>query len=690
MNRQFWCLFVFEQSESTVLIGETLGANQGRRVNKRSSKIKNFKLLLIVIIWSSALINVVLNDDPTQKGTPSGSGSACVSDFVMQIVLANQWKNQKVNNLNINQTRRKFGFKFRNLSQLILHVKHEVIRVLWLRNFQAKAKVKNEKHTTTVSRWTRDSDIFKYSWILTSHISRVRQFCISTAYLISITIYILLIRGNIESNPGMLSKVNTISRSILTFNCNGLGDSRKLKRLLTKLATIVEKGGIVFLQETHIVKLERIRSAWKHKFLSNCKRTNSAGVMILFGNEYEVVEQHNDEEGRFIAAVIKNEDSTNIISNVYFPNDHKDGIDFAENVYEQILELQHRHPDIETICAGDFNVCLREEDSMNRVGSHNEKLLATTIIENNKITNLTDAYRMMHKKEGFTWKRGICYSRLDYVFVSENIKRNINEASAIWSFESSDHAAVKIDLEEKDVPKKGPGIIKVNTKILEDPRTTLEIEKEIEEMMKQVGEHWDPHTTLEFMKVAIRSVIADKNGNLRKVMRNEVMEKEEELQEMEKMKINAIKETEENNEERLRRLDPINKAITALNESLNKLRNKLSETKAFLNKVKWFEYGEKSNKFFLNLAKSRQKQKLISVIKNGNITYKGQAEVTKGVRSFYEDLYEAKSTNNMNTDDDFYKNCPSLNEERRNFMDENLSLDELAASTSCSHSAVQG
>jgi hypothetical protein len=46
------------------------------------------------------------------------------------------------------------------------------------------------------------------------------------------------------------------------------------------------------------------------------------------------------------------------------------------------------------------------------------------------------------------------------------------------------------------------------------------------------------------------------------------------------------------------RLNTIEKAATSLKSKLLKLRKKFSDTMAFVSRAKWFEYGEKSNKFF--------------------------------------------------------------------------------------------
>ena len=155
---------------------------------------------------------------------------------------------------------------------------------------------------------------------------------ISNAMIKLLTIYLMLICQGIEEHPGPPKKYE-----IITYNCNGLRDRNKLKRLLGKLNKTVSNGAIVFLQETHIVNTDYLKLIWKNKFLSNCNRTNSAGVIILFSDKYEIQCSHDDNDGRHTIAVLKNEEETIIVSNVYFPNDHREGIAFAEKVYLKYL-----------------------------------------------------------------------------------------------------------------------------------------------------------------------------------------------------------------------------------------------------------------------------------------------------------------------------------------------------------------
>jgi exonuclease III len=227
---------------------------------------------------------------------------------------------------------------------------------------------------------------------------------ISTCEMISRTIYLDLLRQNIESNPGMDGKRPTFS--ITTYNCNGLGDKKKLRRLLAKADPIVRKGGVILLQETHLTDTNYLKLIWKHNFVSNCIKSNSAGVMILFNKDYDIVDTYSDNKGRNLIAVLLNGDTKFIISNAYLPNDHREGITFAEEMYLKILEYQYKYPEYVIIAGGDMNVCMNEKDLINRNSSTAENSLSDSIRNNNKITNMTDAYRFIHKEGGYTWKKG--------------------------------------------------------------------------------------------------------------------------------------------------------------------------------------------------------------------------------------------------------------------------------------------
>jgi hypothetical protein len=205
--------------------------------------------------------------------------------------------------------------------------------------------------------------------------------------------------------------------------------------------------------------------------------------------------------------------------------------------------------------------------------------------------------------------------------------------------------------------------------------------------MNQTDDSWNPHARLEFLKVAIRSVFSSKVSEIQKGVNEEIKETEEELNQMENLKIKVLTKPNIDQEEKNKRIETIENATTSLKSTLLRLLKTISDSMAFVSKPRWFEYGEKSNKFFLNLNKCRQKQKLISKITNNEKAYVGQEQVSKGITDFYKELYSAQPAQKKN-DMNFYANCPKLSEEQAKFLDKDLNLKGLQdALSSCKESS---
>jgi hypothetical protein len=197
-------------------------------------------------------------------------------------------------------------------------------------------------------------------------LSSISKYYRSNITMIMLTIVITLVCQGVERNPGPQRRIE-----IITYNCNGLGDRKKLRRLPMKADKKVQNGAIIFLQEMHIVNTDYINLIWKNKFVSNGHTTSSAGVIILFNNKYDLKLSIDGKDGRQIVRVIQNNDTTIIAANAYFPNDHKEGTKFAESFYLKILEAQNEYPESLTICASYFNTCILNEDSMGRNKTRN-------------------------------------------------------------------------------------------------------------------------------------------------------------------------------------------------------------------------------------------------------------------------------------------------------------------------------
>jgi exonuclease III len=489
-----------------------------------------------------------------------------------------------------------------------------------------------------------------------------------------------LILGGVHPNPGPEDGQNREGSVVpdlafLTFNCRGLNDVAKLRRLLVKLNALVKKNYIIALQETHKINIRTLETYWKNKYIVNCNSTNKKGVVILFNNEYSVNHVYKDEEDRVIIAELESEKTKVIIGNVYYPNDHNEAIVFSENMYSQIMEFQYRSVDAYTCVMGDMNQCLNEEDSVNRIGSLKEKELAKLTISNNETCNLVDSYRVCERVGGFTWKRGNCYSRLDYILISDELQEKIVKVGLDWCLEKSDHAAVLCNIKLTNNIKKGGGIVRLNSDILKNPDTVKEVGRQLKEYLDQAPEEWNPHTKLEYMKVGIRTVVAGVTGVMNKYKKDTIKDIEDQINRINKVREDEIGKTSP--DERL--LEKINEANEELSSELDILRAKYSEDLAFKSGVRWYEEGEKSNKYFLGLMKVRSRQKIISEIGNGGQRQGTQSGIMNCIRLFYEELYSKReAVREEMVNRDFFKLCPKLSEQSRVDIDREITLNELS------------
>jgi hypothetical protein len=233
-------------------------------------------------------------------------------------------------------------------------------------------------------------------------------------------------------------------------------------------------------------------------------------------------------------------------------------------------------------------------------------------------------------------------------------------------------------------------MIKVNPVILNDPIRLEQVRAEIIFLTNQIPSNWNGHMKLEYLKVILRSTIGKFTGIIRKDLEEEISSLEESLNDIVHLKQKVVlkgKNPDESDEKFNHRTENIRIASTKIANELDNTRKKLESQKAFKATANWYEYGERSNKFFLNLNKFRNKQKLISYIKNDDIEYKGQSEVMAGITNFYSKLYSKVRTPATN-DETFFNLCPKLSEQNKAKLDDKISLEEMfQALKSCGETA---
>jgi exonuclease III len=480
----------------------------------------------------------------------------------------------------------------------------------------------------------------------------------------------LLLSGDIELNPGPGPSDQEIS--VITYNARGLKDKLKLKRVLNSCYNCLKdnRDTFIMLQETHLdsKEVDSFNLLWRHGLLASPGIGRQHGVVTLFDKSWDVEFTLTDEVGRYCLLGVKKHEHHLLIINIYAPNDHD--IRFFEKVYDQIMEYQNDHPDAKIVIGGDFNLVMGLDDSVNRGANAAELASRSLIIDRNSVLDLVDGYRKVSSTGGFPWTRGNCMSRLDMIFLSLDLCEREIKAETNWAFDVSDHASVKITFKIKGKLTRGKGLYRVNTSPLDNVHSMTWIKNEVAHQLSEMPKIWDPHKKLDFMKVVIRSILsqaAAKENNKARVEEGAIKSQLNYLISVKEGKLLANPDDDS--------IRTINECISALEAELNVILENRAKFLAIRSGAKWYEDGERSNKYFLNLIKERGEQTLITQLDDGIKILSTQKEISEHITKFYKELYEEKEANQNY--DDLFSDLPSLSQDDRDFLDRPITLSEL-------------
>ena len=454
-----------------------------------------------------------------------------------------------------------------------------------------------------------------------------------------------------------------VSLKIISQNCNGLGDA--LKRRAVFHSFHLKKVDILMLQETHATEItEKIwQTEWGGKALFSNGSSNSKGVAILFkpNLNYTLHEVKKDTEGRLLCIDIEINDHRFTVCNLYAPNE--DNPDFFKECAEYIEQFDNATK----VIAGDFNLVM--DISMDKKGGRpvtnfNSQSLLHTYMEE---ADLVDIWRLQHPSDRiFTWKRlepSPIFCRLDMFLVSYDIVGKTEKSSIIPGFRS-DHSAVSIDLNLSSQPR-GNGFWKLNTSLLADHDYIQTINNCIEEG-KSKYDSQTPTLKLELIKFAVQGESINFSKNKSKSKKNimQVLDK----------KIKRL-ETCLAAESDSYKIDKIHKDLNSANLELQKLVDEKTKSAMFRCRTKWYEYGEKSSKYFFNLERSNFNKKVMNstYLPDGTLT-KNPDKILKEQRNYYEKLYTSDENVEFKIEN---KNDPKISDLDKDLVDKDITIDDL-------------
>ena len=495
-----------------------------------------------------------------------------------------------------------------------------------------------------------------------------------------IRMLLLLVAGDVERNPG------PEDITLVTQNCRGLKNKDKLKQLLNRLSNMkIGNTKIVALQETHLdLDQSYIKYMWSGVMAITPGVGSKGGVVTLLSGNISIHEQIDVEnEGHILLAeLISNKDAvTLIIANLHSPCAH-DGtkIAFFSKILNTVTDLKLNHDNCEVIIMGDFNTTFWSSDRINTVRSRSEIKVAEEIKAMFLELNLRDCWNEFDKT--MTWRHGDKMSRIDRIQWSDSLDLIHKSTITDWTITTSDHSAVIVELKAKKLIRKTNAITRIDTAFLNNVKLRSEFLSEINQKVQQLEDtNLDPHGRLEFLKVAIRSAAIEIATNHKKKMEQEFNEIQKEM--------NFWQTTFENG--------TIPQFKQSARENLDILmarRDKyLSERGKYLSersKSKWYQEGERSTKYFLNLNRARcNKNEMSDLEIDGNLINDPQ-QINKYVEQFYSNLYGKgdKSLINEGKLESFLNNLGVVPDEKIQELDRKLTVDELYNTLkSCSDSA---
>lgn len=246
---------------------------------------------------------------------------------------------------------------------------------------------------------------------------------------------------------------------IISWNVNGL------RSVLGKgLYKFLEKGkyDIVMLQE---VKMDTVPISLEelgyHAYMSPSKKKGYSGTLTLAKKKpvsvsYGIGHDGFDSESRVVTV----ETPDFYVVNVYFPNSRRGltRLDFKmefNGKFERFVQtLRKRKP---VIVGGDFNVAHTELDiARPKDNIHNAGFTPRERKWMDRLLSLgyIDSYRMFVKEGGhYSWwtyrvnarERNIGW-RIDYLIVSDELKKRVKDADILSKVGGSDHAPIYLEL----------------------------------------------------------------------------------------------------------------------------------------------------------------------------------------------------------------------------------------------------
>ena len=358
------------------------------------------------------------------------------------------------------------------------------------------------------------------------------------------------------------------------------------------------------------------------------------------------------EAGRLSSLKLEINEKHIQILNIYAPNNPSDRKRYINHL-SQFLDEEYSH-----IIAGDFNCVLNGMLDRRPSCSHRDQG-NSELVEMMLNFNLVDIFRhRFQTKQTFTFTRGNSKSRIDFFLISCLLDSNI-DSTLITHFPFSDHDAIHINIDIMQ-SKRGPGVWKMNTNTIFSNIFRESIENIWPIWSSDIDSYQNPVAWWEIIKYKIKHLTIEISKSLN-ISKNKFRQIEKRL--------NEIKDSDDKN---------LKRELEFLKQQTKEYYENQLQAVKIRSRIKCFEEGEKSTRFFFNTERKNASDKIWTKIKCKDGSYSSNISVILNEQKmFYETLFTSEGSNEPEAYSLLDKVDKVLNEEEKVICDAEITEQEI-------------
>ena len=316
-----------------------------------------------------------------------------------------------------------------------------------------------------------------------------------------------------------------------------------------------------------------------------------------------------------------------VLINIYNANTESEQLETLldlVSIIDKVKDIQSKN----IVLGGDFNVIF--DISLESLGGNPclKKKSIAKLIQIKEKFDIRNIWRIRNPKiKRFTFRQqhisGFIQRRIDYFFLSNLLQESVNKTDILAAF-STDHSPLLFSLKLRTDENRGKELWKFNNSLSMNSDFQTKMKFHIKSTLEtlEIEAINDHQVRWEFLKYEIRKFSIEFSKLQAQNTKKEKMFLENKLK---KLEINT------NCMENLEYIDCRNKLDKIYEQKINGIRIR--------SKCDWYEHGEKSSKFFLNLEKTRSTQSTIRNITKDKKNLTFHKKINQELFDFYKGLF---------------------------------------------------